>query len=94
MPSESRPCPPCKYPNPCYCDQAVRLQEEFEGRGSKHPFVRQMSCRRCHGMRRFVIERVREDRRGVRWGYYRDADGHEDYVSLTVQDYATLRSRQ
>ncbi len=91
MPSER--CPPCKYPNPCFCDEAIRLQEEVEGGGliSKHPFVRQMSCRRCHGMRRFVFERVRQDRRGVRWGYYRDADGHEDYVSLTVQDYAALK---
>ena len=52
--------------------------------------MRQMSCRRCQGMRVFVVERVRQDRRGTRWGYYRCPAGHEDYTSLTGRDYVVL----
>ena len=87
---EHRRCPPCKY-DPCYCDGALKLQEEFEKRGS-YPFVRQMECRRCHAMRRFVFDFAAQDAQGTRWGHYRDALGHEDYISLTVQDFATLTS--
>ena len=88
----SPPCPPCKYPNPCVCDEAIRLQEEIEKRGS-YPFVRQMECRYCHKMRRFMFSgAARRDKSGAMWGWYRDALGHEDYIPLTAQSFGALTS--
>ena len=86
-------CPPCPTPDACYCDEALRLQEEFEGRAS-YPFVRRMECRRCRRERRFVLVNTQQGKFREMWGCYRDTEGHVDHIPLNAQDYATLTSSE
>ena len=51
---------------------------------------RMLECRRCREQVATTIDRVWQDRRGVRWGTWLCAQGHPTTHSLTVQDYEAL----
>ena len=67
------------------------------------PRTRYMECRKCRkSVKHEAIGAVAQEKRGQRnsqivvikgtyWGRYRCAEGHEDLLPLTRQDYEALR---
>ncbi len=60
---------------------------------AKHPIVRVWTCRKCHVFATFDIVKIQEDRRGVKWAWYRCRTcGDVDYGTVIIQDWRTLEA--